>query len=1087
MKKIKTIEYIVVAILLLGIITTEAYATPDEELLKAIEESNVQAVQGALQQGANPNTRVTEGNLKGLTALMLAVAGGDLQAVQLLLQYKADANIAITEQDYKGVTALMIAVGEGNIEIIKLLLEHNADVNMAITEEGFKGVTPLMIAVGYLIEQGNVEIVKLLLEHNADVNMAITEEGFKGVTPLMIAVGYLVEQGNVEIVKLLLEHNANVNMSITKKGFMWFFKGVTLTPLMIAAEKGNVEIVKLLLEHNADLNATLQALEENVYAWKRKPITDVLIKAKQEVEIDRQKREREQQLSAIKAEQDRQKREFEQQLTIIKSAQSANELYIMGYKHEKTHPQVAIAAYQEILERFPNADVALKAIDRLDGLEESENPHLKRGREWKELKEYDKARDEFSQVITEEPKNVEARYLMAESYYQENDFLQAIKWAQETLSMELKHDRAEALLVEIRKKGIEFLNSSDPTVQLSGLQIIEKLPSQEVVSDLKAAIGSQDNRIALKAESLLKSINPNELRSAWIALLQAPNASIQEKAAEKLWALERFPEAAQILRPKYVKLFMEGNETAGDRLVELGAKEAVPDLKIAIGSQNERIVLKAESLLKSINPDELWSAWIALLQTPNASIQEKTAEKLWALERFPEAGQILRAKYAKLFMKGDEKVSDRLIELGFKEAVPTFLEAIQARVNLKKAVTILVQYKESQVVPILIHALSEKFSGKHREDGCKDPYLLFAWALGQLEAKEAVPILKEVLSNIVTIKPDYTDCVNSYLEVLATLDGEAWKTFPYWLRGGSEYNYVMSKLADIKNGNITPGARDYPIDTNSPNAKKIYEFLDKLGHCDSLSGCEKGLDFLNYDKQKRTFTNYVKVDSPTEMEYFGNIQLTRTETPVGSFTLVLRATGDPERAWVVVDVKDVELDETRITLGQAFDLYKRDKYAEAFKLWSRAAEQGHAEAQYYLGVLYQRGLERGRGAVEQNLKTAIEWYRKAADQGDARGQNSVAWIYATSKDLNYQNGEKAVDYALKAVRQEPDNSLYHNTLAAAYARNGQFQESVKAQEKAIDLLPNDERISGFAYRDILESFQKRLELYRQNQAYTEEK
>lgn len=238
----------------------EPYTTIDKELLKAIEESDVQAVQNVLQQGANPNTRVTEGSLKGLTALMLAVAGGYLQTVQLLLEYKADVKIAITEQDYQGVTALMIAIGEGNTEIVKLLLEHNADVNMAITEKGFKGVTPLMIAAGYLSEQGNVEIAKLLLEHNADIN------------------------------------------------------------------------------------ATLKALEENVYVWKRKPITEVLIKAQQE-------------------------RESEQQLTIIKSTQSANELYVMGYKHEKTNTQIAVAAYQEILERFPESDVAIKAIDRLDKME----------------------------------------------------------------------------------------------------------------------------------------------------------------------------------------------------------------------------------------------------------------------------------------------------------------------------------------------------------------------------------------------------------------------------------------------------------------------------------------------------------------------------------------------------------------------------------------------------------------------------------------------------------------------------------------------------------------------------------------------
>jgi len=56
---------------------------------------------------------------------------------------------------------------------------------------------------------------------------------------------------------------------------------------------------------------------------------------------------------------------------LIKTAESANHLYVIGYKYEKTNPQLAIMAYQEILERFPTSDVAIKAIDRLDLLDKS--------------------------------------------------------------------------------------------------------------------------------------------------------------------------------------------------------------------------------------------------------------------------------------------------------------------------------------------------------------------------------------------------------------------------------------------------------------------------------------------------------------------------------------------------------------------------------------------------------------------------------------------------------------------------------------------------------------------------------------------
>ena len=52
--------------------------------------------------------------------------------------------------------------------------------------------------------------------------------------------------------------------------------------------------------------------------------------------------------------------------------------------------------------------------------------------------------------------------------------------------------------------------------------------------------------------------------------------------------------------------------------------------------------------------------------------------------------------------------------------------------------------------------------------------------------------------------------------------------------------------------------------------------------------------------------------------------------------------------------------------------------AEAVSWYRKAAEQGHAWAQYNLGV----HLERGEGVTEDKAEAAL-WYRKASEQGDA--------------------------------------------------------------------------------------------------------
>ena len=87
---------------------------------------------------------------------------------------------------------------------------------------------------------------------------------------------------------------------------------------------------------------------------------------------------------------------------------------------------------------------------------QSDNPHFKRGKDWMDLKHYEKARAELIQAIEEEPKNVEARYLIAESYYHENKLIHALAWAYETVSIDPTHDQAEALLTKIREKGAEL-------------------------------------------------------------------------------------------------------------------------------------------------------------------------------------------------------------------------------------------------------------------------------------------------------------------------------------------------------------------------------------------------------------------------------------------------------------------------------------------------------------------------------------------------------------------------------------------------------------------------------------------------------
>jgi TPR repeat protein len=68
--------------------------------------------------------------------------------------------------------------------------------------------------------------------------------------------------------------------------------------------------------------------------------------------------------------------------------------------------------------------------------------------------------------------------------------------------------------------------------------------------------------------------------------------------------------------------------------------------------------------------------------------------------------------------------------------------------------------------------------------------------------------------------------------------------------------------------------------------------------------------------------------------------------------------------------------------------YMRHDYTKAAQLIRPLAERGNADAQAKLGDLYRRGF-----GVQQSLAEAARWYRLAAVQGNARGQNNLGLMY----------------------------------------------------------------------------------------------
>jgi len=114
-------------------------------------------------------------------------------------------------------------------------------------------------------------------------------------------------------------------------------------------------------------------------------------------------------------------------------------------------------------------------------------------------------------------------------------------------------------------------------------------------------------------------------------------------------------------------------------------------------------------------------------------------------------------------------------------------------------------------------------------------------------------------------------------------------------------------------------------------------------------------------------------------------------------------------------------------------------------------------------------------AVEQTLREGLEYTPSATDL-----LNGLAWLRATCPDAARRNGEEAVRLAEQVVRLSGGQNPAHlDTLAAAYAEAGRFDDARRTIQRALEIAQNSRRA------DVAKECEQRKALYEQNQPYRE--
>jgi spermidine synthase len=158
-------------------------------------------------------------------------------------------------------------------------------------------------------------------------------------------------------------------------------------------------------------------------------------------------------------------------------------------------------------------------------------------------------------------------------------------------------------------------------------------------------------------------------------------------------------------------------------------------------------------------------------------------------------------------------------------------------------------------------------------------------------------------------------------------------------------------------------------------------------------------------------------------------------------------------------------------------LSAQKKYDDAIRHYKKALKVEPENSDFHCGL----GLTmRLRGKISSSL----DHYRRALklNPNNLEAMNNLAWIYATHENKKFRNGSEAVRLAQRACELTGyRQGAFVDTLCAAYAEAGRFDEAVKAAEKLLDWA------ESAGQKNRIEKIRNRLELYKAGRPYREKK
>ncbi len=135
-------------------------------------------------------------------------------------------------------------------------------------------------------------------------------------------------------------------------------------------------------------------------------------------------------------------------------------------------------------------------------------------------------------------------------------------------------------------------------------------------------------------------------------------------------------------------------------------------------------------------------------------------------------------------------------------------------------------------------------------------------------------------------------------------------------------------------------------------------------------------------------------------------------------------------------------------LDDAVEAMRSGDFAEAYCIMRPLAEDGDADAQYNIGWMYLNGY-----GLRVNDNLALEWWKKASDQGHSDASFSIGMLYSLGEGEVSKDSDEAINYYLIAADDGHEDAIA--ILKSMMLRNDDF-----VRDRLHSIINNRESLFG---------------------------